>query len=331
MNNKNIEWFMNAKFGMFIHWGLYSIPGGRWKGETMPTIGEWLQSYYRIPIREYALLAAQFNPIGFDADEWAKKARNAGCKYLVFTAKHHDGFAMYHTKYNNYNVVDMTPFGRDPLRELVDACRKNGITPGIYYSHALDWSEPDGADPGKDMPMNNYIMPWGNNWDFPDHSSKQFSRYFNNKAMFQVKELLTQYGDIGLLWFDCPREITPEQSKELKEMVKSIQPDCIVNSRIGNGYGDYRSLGDNEAAVDKQIDVAESPVTMNDTWGYKHDDHNWKEPEVIIEKLFTGVRNNANLLLNVGPTPEGRFTPETDRILEEVGEWMRANMEMVYA
>lgn len=323
MDNMEMKWFSNARLGMFIHWGLYSIPAGRWNGEIMPTIGEWIQSYFRIPNDEYGRLTAQFNPTKFDADEWVGKAKNAGCKYLVFTAKHHDGFAMYHTEYDSYNVVEATPFGRDPLKELVESCRRNDIVPCVYYSQALDWREPDGADPGPDFPPNDHDMPWGNNWDFTDYEGKNFSRYFEGKVLYQVEELLTRYGDIGLLWFDCPRVISSEQSKALKELVKRLQPHCIVNSRIGNGYGDYVSLGDNEAAKEKSISVVESPVTMNNTWAYKIDDHNWKWSGDIIKKLTSGTQKNSNLLLNVGPKPDGSFTPETDNILEAIGHWMR--------
>jgi alpha-L-fucosidase len=327
MDNDKTKWFSDAKLGLFIHWGLYSILAGRWKGKTMPGIGEWIQSYYRIPNAEYSRLAEQFNPVDFDADEWMAKAENAGCKYMVFTAKHHDGFAMYRTEYNTYNVVDATPFGRDPLEELVEACRKHNIVPCIYYSQALDWNERDGADPGPDVPLNDYVMPWGNSWDFTDHKAKDFSRYFESKVLFQLKELLTNYGEIGLVWFDCPRVISPEQSKALKNYVKSLQPNCIVNSRIGNGYGDYLSLGDNEAPKEKSISVAESPVTMNRTWAYKVDDNDWKKTEDVIQKLIDCSGKNSNLLLNVGPKPNGSFTPETDTILEGVGEWMRNNKQ----
>lgn len=319
-----------AHFGMFIHWGIYSVPGGLWQGEETPHLGEWLQPYFRIPNAEYAKFAADFNPVHFDADAWVALAKAAGMKYLVFTAKHHDGFAMYHSRVNRFNIVDATPFKRDVLRELADACARHGLQLGIYYSHHLDWADPDGGDPGPDCPLNCNCMSWGNDWDFPDCEKKDFARYFHGKALPQLRELMTNYGPICELWCDCPLNIKPEYSRAIRDLVRELQPDCLINSRIGNGCGDFGSLGDNQALTAKLDKLVESPGTLNDTWGFKHRDHNWKKPEEVIEQLVSLTDKGANYLLNVGPMPDGRLTQETIAILNRVGEWYRRNGDGIF-
>ena len=231
------KWFREAKFGMMIHWGLYSLPAGEWKGRRMSDIGEWCQQYFRIPNAEYGRLAGIFDPILFDAEEWVKLAKDAGMNYMVFTSKHHEGFAMYHSKVSEYNIVDATPFGRDVLAELAEACYKHGLKLGLYYSQELDWHEPHGGGVSRGKTWCGGKAYWTNNWDFPDDEHKDFSICFRNKIKPQVEEILTKYGDLCLIWFDTPADITPEQSGELYDMVKRYQPQCLVNSRIGNGKG----------------------------------------------------------------------------------------------
>ncbi len=323
------NWLRNARFGLFIHWGLYALPGGRWKGETMDYIGEWIQSKYRIPNREYAELAARFNPVDFDADEWIRLIKAAGMKYIVFTSKHHDGFAMYHSKVSKYNIVDATPFGRDILAELAEACRKHGVTLGIYYSHHLDWADPDGGDPGPDCYLNAGDMSWGNDWDFPDYKNKDFERYFENKALPQITELLTNYGPVGELWCDCPLTIEKRFSEQLRKLVKQLQPGCMINSRIGNGCGDFESLGDNQIAFAKSDKLVECPITLNDTWGFKYDDHNWKTAQSVINRLTMIAGHNANCLLNIGPEPTGRFPAASVDILSELAKWHAQNPDAI--
>lgn len=199
------EWFKEAKFGMMIHWGLYCLPAGEWKSQRMDYIGEWLQSRYRIPNAEYHPLASAFNPILFNADEWAQLAADAGMKYMVFTAKHHEGFAMYHSQVDKFNIVDATPYGRDVMYELANACARHGIKFGLYYSQDLDWSDPDGG--GYTRPHDNCGMSWTNAWDFPDNASKNYTLCYERKIKPQVKEILTQYGDLCLIWFDTPQTI----------------------------------------------------------------------------------------------------------------------------
>ncbi|MCI0388988.1 MAG: alpha-L-fucosidase [Acidobacteria bacterium] len=315
LREKRLQWWREARYGMFIHWGLYAVPAGEWKGKLVPGIGEWIMNRAKIPVPEYEQLAKQFNPVKFNADEWVTVAKNAGMKYIVITSKHHDGFAIYGSKVSKYNIVDATPFKRDPLKELAVACQKAGIKLCFYYSHAQDWHDPDAA---------------GNNWDFPDEKKKNFARYFEEKCKPQVRELLTNYGPIGLMWFDTPRVITKEQSEELTALVHQLQPDCLVSGRVGHGAGDYDSVGDNQISVGLIKRDWESPVTLNDTWGYKKDDDNWKSPTVLIRQMAQIVSRGGNYLLNVGPTAEGIIPqPSIDR-LAEVGRWMKNNGEAIY-
>jgi alpha-L-fucosidase len=311
---QRIQWWREARFGMFIHWGLYAVPAGEWKGKPIPGIGEWIMNRARIPVAEYEQLATQFNPVKFNADEWVALARNAGMKYLVITSKHHDGFAMYRSQVSKYNIVDATPFGRDPMKELAAACQKAGIRLCFYYSHAQDWHERDGA---------------GNNWDFPPNDQKNFARYYEEKAKPQVRELLTQYGPIGLIWFDTPQLVTREQAVDIANLVHQLQPNCLVSGRVGHNVGDYDSAGDNQIAVGRIKRDWETPVTMNDTWGFKKDDHNWKPVPVLIKQLVRIASRGGNYLLNVGPTAEGLIPEPSVERLKAVGAWLKVNSEAI--
>lgn len=322
--------FQDRKFGMFIHWGPYAVLGGRYKGEVMTEIGEWAQSYFRIPNDEYAQIAATFNPEKFDADSWMRKAAAAGIKYIVFTSKHHDGFCMYNTAYSDYNIVKHTKFGRDPLKELQIACEKYGIKLGIYYSQYLDWHEPHGGDPGPDHRKNVAGMSWGNDWDFPDQAHKDFEIFFRDKVVPQVTELLTNYGTIWEFWFDTPITQEKKYSLELRELVKKYQPQCLINDRIGHGCHDFLGLGDNWMRHGKMDLVVEAAGTLNHTWGFKYDDHNWLSPEQVINTLVSLTENNANYLMNVGPMPDGSFTPETDQILQGLADWIADKKDAIH-
>lgn len=313
--DRRLKWFREARFGLFIHWGLYAVPAGEWKGKLVPGIGEWIMNRAQIPVAEYEQLTKQFNPIEFDADAWVRLARDAGMKYLVITSKHHDGFAMYRSKASRYNIADATPFRRDPLKELAEACRKYGVRLGFYYSQTQDWHERDAV---------------GNDWDWPADRKRDFQRYLDEKVKPQVRELLTNYGPIGLIWFDTPRDITREQSRELVDLVHKLQPDCLVSGRVGHGLGDYDSAGDNQISVGQVRRDWETPVTMNDTWGFKRDDQNWKPVGILIRQLVQVSSRNGNYLLNVGPTAEGRIPAQSVERLTQVGRWLRANSESVY-
>lgn len=306
--------FDQMKFGMFIHWGLYAVPAGEWKGKYYRGIGEWIMHHARIPAREYEQLARQFNPVQFDADAWARLAQDAGMRYMVITAKHHDGFAMYGSKASPYNIVDATPFARDPMKELAAACARRGIAFGFYYSQDQDWYEPHGR---------------GNTWDFPGERRPEI--YFRSKVLPQVRELLTGYGPLALIWFDTPGMLSLEQVTELRNLVKSLQPSCLINSRIGHNRGDYLQTSDN--AIPIQVLVRqkwEVPATLNDTWGYKKKDQNWKDPADLIGKLADIVSKGGNYLLNVGPTAEGVIPEASRRILRTMGSWLKTNGEAIY-
>lgn len=314
------KWFKEAQYGMMVHWGLYSLLAGEWKGKRMSQkyIGEWIQQYFRIPNSEYSKLATAFNPIFFDAEEWVKIAQDAGMKYIVLTSKHHDGFAMFHSKVSKYNIVDATPFKRDVVLELAEACRKHGMKLGLYYSQDLDWHERGGGGFTKGKTWGGGVAYWTNNWDFPDSGRKEFDEYFESKSKPQVKEILTQYGDLCLIWFDIGSTLSEEQSNELYNLVRKLQPGCLINSRIGCGKCDYKSAGDNQIPNDDKSGMLfESPCTLNDTWGYKAFDQNWKSAARIREIREHLKVRGANYLLNVGPDYLGRIPGPSIDILRD--------------
>jgi alpha-L-fucosidase len=313
-SDPRLNWWREARFGMFIHWGIYAVPAGVWKGEECPTIGEWIMHRFRIPVAEYEQLAQQFNPVRFDAAEWVALAKEAGQKYLVITSKHHDGFCLFQSQHTDYNIVDATPFGRDVMKELAAECQRQGIRLCFYHSQTQDWHHPNGD---------------GNDWDYVEEE-KDFDGYVREYVHPQVEELLTHYGPIGLIWFDTPKRMTAEQSQSLRELCHRIQPDTLVNGRIGNALGDYACAGDNLIPT-QPVDLDwETPATINDTWGFKVNDHNWKPTEVLIHKLVDIVSKGGNYLLNVGPTAEGLIPqPSADR-LRAMGAWLRVNGDAVY-
>ena len=318
------KWFREAQYGMMVHWGLYALLGGEWKGRRMDNryLGEWAQQYFRIPNAEYAKLARAFNPVCFDADEWVKIAADAGMKYLVFTSKHHDGFAMFRSKVSKYNVVDATPFGRDVVGELAEACRRHGVRLGLYYSQDLDWHERGGGGFTEGKTWCDGAAYWTNNWDFKDVTKRDFDEYFETKAKPQVEEILTQYGDLCLIWFDIGKTLSKDQSNGLYDLVRRLQPGCLINSRIGCGVCDYTSAGDNEIPKDKGGSMLyESPATTNDSWGYKPHDQNWKSAERIRRDREHLASIGANYLLNVGPDGLGRIpAPAVDALLAAKGQ-----------
>lgn len=315
-----MAWWRQAKFGMFIHWGLYAVPAGRWNGEPVPRLGEWIMRMARIPAAEYERLAPRFDPTKFDADEWVRLARSAGMKYIVITAKHHDGFAMFASRACSFNIVDATPFNRDPMRELADACKRHGLRFCFYYSHAQDWHEPDAI---------------GNDWEYPEEKNRNtpkegFDRYMERKALPQLRELLTRYGPIGLIWFDKPARLTQAQSRRFVDLVRELQPDCLVNSRVGYDLGDYGSAIDNAIPETVRAGDWETPATLNDTWGFKSYDRNWKSVEDLTFKLVDIVSKGGNYLLNVGPTAEGVIPQPSVERLQAIGRWLRVNGESIY-
>ncbi len=323
MEQTRIDEFRNRRFGLFLHWGLYSVLGGRYKDRTMEYIGEWIQSRFHIPNQEYATLANQFNPELFNADEWISEAKAAGVDYIVITAKHHEGFSMFRTEASDFNICDATPFKRDPLLELSQACARHGVGFGVYYSQYLDWHEKDAGDTWPNETENVCNMSWSNIWDFPDRENKDFGKYFEAKVVPQLTELLTNYGPVCELWCDCPLNIKPEYSQRIRDLVHELQPDCMINSRIGNNCGDFKSLGDNMIMSSRTSIPCECPLTMNGTWGFKYDDHNWKSPETIAWSLASLASRNANCLVNIGPQPDGLLPEPSIKVLRALAEWKK--------
>jgi alpha-L-fucosidase len=311
---KRLEWFRDVKYGMFIHWGLYAIPAGQWNGQRSLGLGEWVMFRSRVPVKEYEKLAARFNPVKYNADEWVKLAKDAGMKYIVITSKHHDGFALFKSAASPYNAVDATPFKRDILKELADACARGGIRLGFYYSQSQDWHEPNGA---------------GNEWDFGPDDKKDYDQYLRGKAEPQIRELLTNYGKVALIWFDTPRMMTGDRPHRFTRIVRQLQPDTLIDGRLG-AEGDYTSTGDNVTPPNVNGEAWEVPATINHTWGYRTDDTDWKSPGQIAFKLLDIVSKGGNYLLNVGPMADGVIPQPSQDILRTVGRWLQMNGEAVY-
>ena len=327
----------NNRFGMFVHWGLYSQTEGRWKEHEKllrPKEGDgsWIMFLDEIPVKEYMEIAYDFKPDLDWAENLVTSAKNAGVKYIVFTAKHHDGFSWFKTDASPYNSYDMC-YGRDFVRELKDACDRHGIKLGLYYSHCLDWAEPGGggAHYVSKQDVLGDVLKHNNYWDFGEQvPDEAYAGFFENKVIPQVKELLTNYGDIYIIWFDYPHDIKRHQSEELYNLVKELQPNCMVNSRIAHAFGDYSSLGDNMIPTTPTNMPAESLVTLNDTWGYLWYDDNWKTPEYSTELIVNCVASETSLLMNVGPMPDGKIPPATEDILSFIGDWMKKYSDSIY-
>ena len=343
--SQSVKNFNDAKFGMFIHFGAYSNLGGFWKGGNVKGIGECIQRYAEIPRDEYRDAARLFNPVKFNAEEWVLAAKNAGMRYIVAMPKHADGFAMYDSKITDYDIMDLTSFGRDPMDELYQACQKHGINFSIYFNY-LDWM--DGGDGGvadykkahpEDEKTYNY---WANTWD---PVPVTFTDYLEKKYKPQLRELLTKYPGMLELWHDMPMKITRQQSFDVYKMVYEIQPQILENSRVGNYLGDFWIPGDNtipeenmeywenyqNVKANKFEGLPwETPGTMNNTWGYRSDDQEWKSTEELLYWLTAITSKGGNYLLNVGPTGEGLFPEESIKRLKDIGEWMKVNGESVY-
>ena len=327
-HDARMQWWRDARFGLFIHWGLYAIPAGDWKGKT--NYGEWIRHSAQIPIDVYDKFVGQFNPVKFHADEWVSLAKDAGMKYIVITSKHHDGFCLFDSKDTDFDVMS-TPFKRDILKELSEACRKQGIRLCFYHS-IMDWHHPDYL-PRRD---------WEKDRSAAGAVFDRYVLYMKN----QLKELLTNYGPLGVLWFDGEWESTwnEKYGRDLYQYVRSFQPDIIINNRVGasrsgmEGFSQGKESAGDFGTPEQQIPATGLPgvdwetcMTMNDNWGYNSHDKNWKSAKDLIRMLADIASKGGNYLLNIGPTSEGVFPPESVERLREIGQWMKTNSESICA
>ena len=335
-DDERMEWWRDAKFGMFIHWGAYSIIGGERGSQIAGGGAEWAMDKLDYTVEEYEKFPGMFNPQLFDADAWVSMAKDAGMKYIVITSKHHDGFCLWDSEVSDYDIMDASPFKRDIIKELAEACKKQDIKFCFYHS-IVDWHHPQAQ--GNLFPNYNIAQRID-----PTVINPEFPEYYKNYLKPQVKELLTNYGDIGVVWFDGDwiPDYTTEMGKELYNYIREIQPSAIVNNRVdkgrkgmegmdeeGNFAGDF---GTPEQEIpDTGIDSDwEACMTMNGSWGYKPADHKWKSSEDLIQKLVDIVSKGGNFLLNIGPDGYGRFPSESIRRLKAMGEWTKANAEAIY-
>lgn len=338
-----MEWWREARFGMFIHWGVYSQWGGVYHGHKQARGGaEWIMNRSKIPVAEYQEKAKSFNPVKYDPDAWVKLAKDAGMKYIIITAKHHDGFALFDSKASKWDIADATAYGKDLLKPLVDACRKYGMKLGFYYSQAQDWNNPGGAVARKEMKegwpnpdsakIDAYTKAHKGHWD-PAQETKTFDQYIDDVAVPQVKELLTHYGDVAVLWWDTPTNMTDEAALKLQALLK-LQPNIITNDRLKrpNFPGDTKTP---EQKIPTQADLDgkdwETCMTMNGSWGYKSWDDKWKSTETLIHNLVDIASKGGNYLLNIGPKDDGTIPQESIDRLQQIGDWMKVNSEAIYA
>ncbi len=332
-----MQWWKDAKFGMFIHWGVYSVPAGVYKGHKVKGIGEWIMNRAKIPVAEYKKYAKSFNPVKYDPDAWVALAKEAGMRYMVITSKHHDGFAMFKSKVSDWNMADATPYHRDVIDALVKAARKQGMHIGLYYSQAQDWCHPGGAAirvlatagwPNPDSTrIDKYTAEHDGHWDPAQLGS--FDTYLDKVAVPQVKEILSRFHP-DILWWDTPKNMTPERAEKFLPIVAQY-PKLITNNRLGGGIkGDLETPEQYIPATGYPGRNWEVCMTMNDTWGYKSWDHNWKSGKDLLLKLSEIVSKGGNFLLNVGPTSEGLIPQASIDRLKYIGSWMNKNSESIY-
>jgi alpha-L-fucosidase len=320
-DDERMAWWREAKFGLFIHWGVYAVPEGKHGDRTDDDA--WIMHGLHganISPAEYKEYARQFNPKKYDPAAWVARAKEAGMKYIVITSKHHDGFALYPSDVTDWDVMDATPYGKDLLAPLVDKAKKEGLKVGFYYSHAQDWMHPGGAKLGYEE---------GGGWD--EEHKGDFDAYLENIALPQVKEILSRY-PLDILWWDTPtwirgNEKRDERTKPFVDALK-LRPDIITNGRLGV-EGDFNTPEQYVPRTGYEGDW-ETCMTMNQHWGYNACDDDWKSSEELIHKLIDICSKGGNLLLNVGPTAEGEFPKESIERLRDMGAWMKVNGEAIY-
>lgn len=334
-HEERIQWWRDAKFGMFIHWGLYSIPEGEWKGKTVDGYAEHLMRKEKISKAAYLDLARQFNPLKFNAEEWILDAKKAGMNYFIVTAKHHDGFAMFDSKVSDFDVIDQTPFKRDPMAELAAAAKKHGMKFGFYYSHAFDWEDPNA--PGNDWEYKNPggdQLIGGANW-FDNHPEwlPKAQKYVNEKAIPQIKELINTYHP-DILWFDTPHKLPFSENLRILQAIRETDPNIVVNGRLARSatgnFGDYLNTGDRPAEFRTVAGDWEAIPTTNESYGYSKHDHSHKPASFFIRLLANASSRGGNLLMNIGPKGDGSFDQKDQRILDSIGPWLHKNSVSIF-
>ncbi len=328
LTNQRALWFTDARFGMFIHWGVYSGAEGYWKGEKLRydnDYAEWIKYRNQISNAEYLSLLDNFDWDSIDPEEWVLLAKKAGMKYVTITAKHHDGFGLWNSKASDYNIYKQTNAKRDIIKELAEACKKHGLKLGLYYSHWIDWEHPDSWDHSKEI---------------TGLSKETYSRYWEQKVMPQMRELLTDYGEIGLIWFDMwihhsETVVTKEQLLRLKKMIRELQPNCLINSRLGLSVEedrdvDFQTLDDNQLGYAKKEHPFQTSATVAHSWGYHATDSKWKSTTTLLKSIIGNVALNGNLMLNIGPRANGEIPKDIEQRIEEIGEWLKVNGESIY-
>ena len=327
-----MQWWKDAKYGMFIHWGLYSELAGEYKGEITPTIAEWIQNTLKIPLSEYKKIMKEFYPVKFDADFWASIAKAAGMKYVILTSKHHDGFALFDSKVSDYDIMN-TPYNKDIVKQLKEACKKQGLKFGLYYSHVIDWEHPH-AYTGEGKFKNRM-----NSLDY-DPNKMDRSKFLKEKSYPQLREILTNYGKIDVIWFDMGGGLDKNEINEFVKITRELQPEIIISSRIGNSdfedifkkerSFDFYTPSDNYYTGDDLSIPWEMCGTTNGSWGYRNDDHEWRDPKMIVSSLVASVSRNGNYLLNVGPNANGEIPNDAVKNLLEAGKWLQNNKDAIY-
>lgn len=334
-HDERIKWWRDARFGMFIHWGLYSLPGGEWKGKEVKGYSEHLMRKEKITREEYLDLAHVFNPVNFNAEEWILAAKKAGMRYFIITAKHHDGFAMFDSSVSDFNIVKQTPFKRDPMAELAAAAKKHDMKFGFYYSHAFDWEHPDA--PGNDWEYNNpggdKLLGGANWYDTHPEWLPKAAKYVDEKAIPQIKELINTYHP-DILWFDTPHKLPLSENMRMLKAIRETDPDIVVNGRLvrsaSGNFGDYANTGDRPAELLTVEGDAEAIPTTNESYGYSKHDQSHKPAKFFIQLLANSASRGANLLMNLGPKGDGSFDQKDKRILDSIGGWLAKNGAAIY-
>jgi alpha-L-fucosidase len=335
-HGQRIQWWRDAKFGMFVHWGIYSLPAGEWKGKKVSGYAEHLMRKEKISKKDYLEVAHQFNPVLFDADKWILDAKKAGMNYFIITAKHHDGFAMYDSKVSDFTIIKQTAFKRDPMAELAAAAKRHGMKFGFYYSHAFDWEDPDA--PGNDWeyknPGGDLGLYGGVNWyvKHPELLPKAV-KYVDEKAIPQIKELLTKYHP-DILWFDTPQKLPLSENIRILKAIRETDPNVVVNGRLvrnaNANFGDYKNTADRPAEFYPVEGDWEAIPTTNESYGYSKYDLSHKPSSFFIQLLAKAASRNGNLLLNIGPKGDGSFDAKDAQILTGIEKWVAKNAESIY-